>query len=79
MDKSEEHGNIVELNRAILVLLIEQIIVEEDQRIHVRFRYTDQYERSIQLLTHLSKKNGVLAHNIRKQRRKGGSNNGENE
>ncbi len=67
-----EQGTISVLNRATLVLLIEEIVVEENQHIKVRFRYADQYERSIQLLTQLSKTSKVLGANIRKQILKGG-------
>ena len=46
----KKYQNITELTRHIAVTLIERILVFEDSRIEIRFRYQYDYERALELI-----------------------------
>jgi len=44
------HKNITSLNRGILAALVDEILVHEDKEITVRFKFTNQFERVLELI-----------------------------
>lgn len=47
MEGFKQHRNITELNRAIVVSLIENILIYGRDRIEIKFRYQDEYDRIV--------------------------------
>ncbi len=50
IERFKKYQNITELTRHIAVTLIERILVFEDSRIEIRFRYQYDYERALELI-----------------------------
>ena len=50
IERFKKYQNITELTRHIAVTLIERIMVFEDSRIEIRFRYQYDYERALELI-----------------------------
>ncbi len=54
-----EYGEIRELNRMILASLVKEIVIYEDKRILVRFRYQDEYRQFLNLAGQFNRKAAV--------------------
>ena len=50
IEQFKKYQNITELTRHIAVTLIDRIMVFEDCRIDIRFRYQYDYERALELI-----------------------------
>ena len=50
IERFKKYQNITELTRHIAVTMIERILVFEDSRIEIRFRYQYDYERALELI-----------------------------
>ncbi len=55
IERFKEHQNITELTRRIAVTLIERIIVFEDCRLNIRFRYQYDYDRAVALIQNVQR------------------------
>lgn len=58
-----KHKNITELNRGILVELIDTIYIHEDKEITIKFKFADQHKRMLEFIennTNTSKKEGRI-------------------
>lgn len=53
IEQFKKHRNITELTRHIAVTLIDRIMVFEDCRIDIRFRYQYDYERALELIRNM--------------------------
>ena len=53
IEQFKKHRNITELTRHITVTLIDRIMVFEDCRIDIRFRYQYDYERALELIRNM--------------------------
>lgn len=47
IESFRKHKDIEQLNRSVVVSLIDRIIVYEDSRVEVAFRYQHNYERAL--------------------------------
>ena len=45
-----KHGNIAKLDRGVLIALVDTIYVHEDKGITIKYRYADQYERTLEYI-----------------------------
>jgi len=50
MEQFKKHANITELDRRIVVSLIERILVYHDRRIEIVYRFQDEFQRQMELL-----------------------------
>ena len=50
MEQFKKHANITELDRRIVVSLIERILVYHDRRIEIVYRFQDEFQRQMDLL-----------------------------
>lgn len=50
MEQFKKHANITELDRRIVVSLIERILVYRDRRIEIVYRFQDEFQRQMELL-----------------------------
>ncbi len=46
----QKYGSIAELNRGILIELVEAIYLHENQAVTIQFKYADQYKRIVELI-----------------------------
>lgn len=49
-----DNRNISELNRALILSFVEKIIIHEDKRIELIFKYKDKYDASIRIMQNLN-------------------------
>jgi ribosomal protein L11 methylase PrmA len=54
IDVFKKYQNITSIERKAVVELLEEIIVHEDKKIRLRFRYGDQYTKLVELLENYS-------------------------
>lgn len=54
IDVFKKYQNITTIERKTVVELIEEVIVHEDKKISIRFRYGDQYTKLAELLGNYS-------------------------
>lgn len=50
MEQFKKHANITELDRRIVVSLIERILVYHDRRVEIVYRFQDEFQRQMELL-----------------------------
>ena len=46
----KQYENIDELNRRVLMSLVDRILIYEDHRIEIVFKYKDEYEQTVKFV-----------------------------
>lgn len=47
-DPSDNHENIEELNRRVLMALVDRILIHENHAIEIVFKYKDEYQQTLE-------------------------------
>ena len=51
ISKFRENQNITELDRSVIVTLIERVMIFRDKRVEIVFRWQNEYQRYVDLIT----------------------------
>jgi len=64
IERFKKHRNITELSRKIIVSLIDEILIYEDNRLHIRFKYQYNYESAVNFVQSVSELIPMETHNL---------------
>jgi len=64
IERFKKHRNIMELSRKIIVSLIDEILIYEDNRLHIGFKYQYNYESAVNFVQSVSELIPMETHNL---------------